>query len=622
MAIVTDIVAKIRAAVLGIEVRENIAKGIENINTEVTSTTAKQKVLETTFDGLIINAGSSNAEVVAARGSAVSLPARLSGADANFTKLKMNKIYLSDYADLVIGADWLPALNQASIDAGSTKLLVIHNGIHEISNNWILPSGAKVYFEQGAWLKLTANTTTGAAVTNVYNGGGTTTLFTEDIVLYNPQIDCNNIDGENALGFINCQHVYIYNPILKNGKHTLAKKGGRAIQFEVGDNGVKNCYVFNPSISNFSLGCNVQGWDTGPTVNINFINTMMENVDIPFNFPSPKAVTIDPNVFSVNVDGVNLKNCGRIHGDFGTPTEGGIITGDRCGCVTVRNVKIINDPEYGEIGGLIHGRFRQIVVENIEINATLTALFNTNLAWEVKTFTGAVPVEIEATNIKHRGSMVNVVTAYGAGESWLANTRLKDIEVDQVTGSILDTNAGGNHSSRMLNLHQRGTTYSISDMSFWDIVNTGNLFTYFNQGVKDQFQDVYHVNNAVANNVATSLFEVALPNSARVFIDYSVSIGFVASANATGASRRGSAVAIASSSGTIAFNVLQDAVNVALITLATQTLEVSLVKDEALDKVTLVVTQTNSSVVALPVTVHASVNAIAGTGYRPKVTLL
>lgn len=75
MADITTTVAQIRAAVLGIDVRENIALGIEVINTEVVA-------LEATFDALIINAGSSNAEIVAARGSAVDLPTRLGGVDA------------------------------------------------------------------------------------------------------------------------------------------------------------------------------------------------------------------------------------------------------------------------------------------------------------------------------------------------------------------------------------------------------------------------------------------------------------------------------------------------------------------------------------------------------------
>lgn len=70
---IASIVANIRSAVYGKDVRESIASGIETINTEVESTTTKQNLLQQIFDGLIINAGSSNAEVVAGRSSNVTL---------------------------------------------------------------------------------------------------------------------------------------------------------------------------------------------------------------------------------------------------------------------------------------------------------------------------------------------------------------------------------------------------------------------------------------------------------------------------------------------------------------------------------------------------------------------
>lgn len=68
MANISDKVAQIRQAVYGKDVRESIASGIESINSEVETTTAKQAQLETTFEQLIISAGNSNAEIVDARG--------------------------------------------------------------------------------------------------------------------------------------------------------------------------------------------------------------------------------------------------------------------------------------------------------------------------------------------------------------------------------------------------------------------------------------------------------------------------------------------------------------------------------------------------------------------------
>jgi len=90
MADVTSKVAIIRNATYGNEVREGIASGIENINTEVVSTTGKQEVLETVFNGLVINAGSDNAEIVVARGIEDSLPIRLNKFDSSLAETTQN----------------------------------------------------------------------------------------------------------------------------------------------------------------------------------------------------------------------------------------------------------------------------------------------------------------------------------------------------------------------------------------------------------------------------------------------------------------------------------------------------------------------------------------------------
>lgn len=58
---------QIRRAIYGREVRSSIADAIEAINKDCEGTGIKQEQLEQTFDQLIINAGNSNAEIVAAR---------------------------------------------------------------------------------------------------------------------------------------------------------------------------------------------------------------------------------------------------------------------------------------------------------------------------------------------------------------------------------------------------------------------------------------------------------------------------------------------------------------------------------------------------------------------------
>lgn len=67
MAKIINYLNDIKNAMFGKDVRSSIHDGIAAINEEVESTTARQKVLDSTFEQLTINAGSSNAEVVAAR---------------------------------------------------------------------------------------------------------------------------------------------------------------------------------------------------------------------------------------------------------------------------------------------------------------------------------------------------------------------------------------------------------------------------------------------------------------------------------------------------------------------------------------------------------------------------
>lgn len=67
MAIISDKLNKILSAVFGKDIRQALHDGLDAINKETENTTSRQQVLEETFDQLTINAGNSNAEIVAAR---------------------------------------------------------------------------------------------------------------------------------------------------------------------------------------------------------------------------------------------------------------------------------------------------------------------------------------------------------------------------------------------------------------------------------------------------------------------------------------------------------------------------------------------------------------------------
>lgn len=157
MANIIAKIAQIRAAVLGIDVRENIASGIEGINTEVVSTTARQTVvegkeavLEGQFNSLVINAGSSNAEIVAGRTSSVTAETfdtighRADGVDAqladNATHLKTNT-------------------NLADFFAQTENISVSISSIIDITENLTIPSNFTLTFVHGGKLNILSGVT-------------------------------------------------------------------------------------------------------------------------------------------------------------------------------------------------------------------------------------------------------------------------------------------------------------------------------------------------------------------------------------------------------------------------------------------------------------------------------
>lgn len=190
MANIIAKIAQIRAAILGIDVRESIASGIESINTEVVSTTAKETALETTFEALVINAGSDNAEIVVSRGSEASLPDRLSQVDMQLYQianialpLKVDKITgkglsTNDYdntektevAKVVLKANIVDVNTQiASVTSGSPKgtyttLAALQSAFPTGNTNiYVVTADGNWYYWNGAWTAGGAYQSTGIA---------------------------------------------------------------------------------------------------------------------------------------------------------------------------------------------------------------------------------------------------------------------------------------------------------------------------------------------------------------------------------------------------------------------------------------------------------------------------
>lgn len=184
MADIDSKVNQIRQAVLGKDVRETIASGIEAINEEVESTTEKQEILEAEFDQLVINAGSSNAEIVQARVDAsgksyASLQERMNNNDS-----ALADIAYSVNADRtgVISASAI--INAAISGLSDGDELHFFEGVYAIDSPIIWDRKVKLIGHGRVTLKATAN------IETLVKASGFTTYT--DVQIPNFYLDGNN----------------------------------------------------------------------------------------------------------------------------------------------------------------------------------------------------------------------------------------------------------------------------------------------------------------------------------------------------------------------------------------------------------------------------------------------
>ena len=150
MANIKDKLNNIKNALFGHEVRASIHDGIEAINNEVEDTTSRQYVLENTFEELTINAGNSNAEIVAARVEAdgtthKKLGDRLNKVDSQIKDIE-NKITYTSVKNFGAKGDGETddtiAFQQAF---DSSSVIYIPEGRYKITSSINIPDGKKLY---------------------------------------------------------------------------------------------------------------------------------------------------------------------------------------------------------------------------------------------------------------------------------------------------------------------------------------------------------------------------------------------------------------------------------------------------------------------------------------------
>lgn len=151
MATISSLMNLIRTAIYGKDVREAIADGIEAINTEVEDTTERQDDLEATFGNLIINAGNSNAELVAARHDNINninhntLGARMDAVSSSLADITSKLI--SDFLKAYEPRTIIYVHPTLTIVNGKPAYQTLKQAIESITDNSILkPYVIKVYY--------------------------------------------------------------------------------------------------------------------------------------------------------------------------------------------------------------------------------------------------------------------------------------------------------------------------------------------------------------------------------------------------------------------------------------------------------------------------------------------
>lgn len=343
-------------------------------------------------------------------------------------------------------ANDLAAINAARNAAFSAgKILYFPKAIYGIADRFYFADGGDAWFEPGATLKLVGQTASGGAVSGPYPSQ------TKPIHVHNLTIDCSNIPGENGIGFGHVTGAFFYNLTIRNCLHnsTAPLFGGKALQFE--GTTALNCQVFGVNIENCSIGIDIGAHAGHQSVHIGIHNVSMRDVDIPIhvNDTGSPAYVDSYDSIEVVINNVHARNCGRISWPGGVPLGGGIICSNRGHRVTVRNMQVVNDgggygsTAYGQIGALVRGSIRGLMLENVSLVADAVALFDHNpLQFQ---YASGDPMfsTVMTDSVRHFGNLDYVVKAPSANH--IGQSRMRGIEVGTTAATlagIMDAGAG------------------------------------------------------------------------------------------------------------------------------------------------------------------------------------
>lgn len=391
-----------------------------------------------------------------------------------------------DYGAKGDGSDDLGFLEVAR-DAAALKgkTLYFPDGTYGISDRFMFADGGHAVFAPGASLKLLGSTASGGAVSGPYP------TQTKRIEVHNLTVDCNNIAGENGIGFGHIVGAKLINLTVRNALHDTTIFGGKALQFEGAE--ATNVQVHGLNLENCSVGIDLGAVATEQSVHITITDVAMKNVDIPVHVNDTNTNTPSDNYdqMEVLIDGLHCRNCGKLTWAGATPSGGGIIVLERGYKATVRNVQVVNDrggytsTSYGTIGALVRGQGMGIVLDNVLVDSDMTALFDFNPAAFQSPFTGDIASYVLANNVRQYGNLDYIVKCLPGGGK-LGAGLMRGVEIGTTLATlagIVDANAAA-YSNTFLEVINRDNQFLSSGLQSLSTLNAlGNVLNGNTQGL-------------------------------------------------------------------------------------------------------------------------------------------
>ena len=352
-------------------------------------------------------------------------------------------------------------LNNLATSISGYKV-IFPSGVYLIENHWDIreQENFEIEFSKGAILKVKE----GTKISHILN-----LTSCKNFKIVNPTIDGNNIKGLNGLAFNGlsyanyCGDGYVENLTVRNLFRKAVSDeyewagGGRALTFQFA---VININVDGVNVKNCTAAVDFHGRfeDTdiphSPVLGIHVNNVFAEDCEevvSGYSLINGNQQADNPNAVNVRVSNIYARNCGKSTSELcndsanNDGTDGGVFVFERARFVEIDNATVINDSDYGKIGGLYRGTGQHIKIKNVFCDIDCFSLINSAPArnlMPVVPNNDIITTNLDMRNIYMNGACDYVLIHNANSLNKLYRSKFIDIEVGEVRELILNGIAG------------------------------------------------------------------------------------------------------------------------------------------------------------------------------------